>query len=126
MTITLAGIELPSDLEWVDQYDWSPIVQSKKYTLTGALVVPEAKKLKGRPITLEGDNASSWVTKSVLDLLTAKADTANLTMVLSYHGTTFDVMFSREQTPISSRLIVPFANPQSTDVYSLKLRLMQV
>lgn len=123
--ITLDGINLPADLEWVDEYSWSPVQQNIKKTLTGALVIPEMAQLAGREMTLEGDS-ETWITKAVLEQLRAKANTANLTMVLSYHSTNYNVKFHRQQSPIDARLIVPFQNPQSDDVYSLTLRLMHV
>jgi hypothetical protein len=123
--ITLDGIELPADLEWVDEYSWSPVQQNIKTTLTGALVIPEMAQLAGREMTLEGDE-TVWITKAVLEQLRIKANTANLTMVMAYHGIDYNVKFHRQQPPISARLIVPFQNPQPDDVYSLTLRLMHV
>jgi hypothetical protein len=123
--ITLDAISLPSSLEWVDEYTWSPVTQSVNKALNGALIVQEAKQLKGRTITLEGDD-QVWATKAILDQLKTKADTADLTMTLDYHGTTYNVMFDREQNPIEARLIVPFSNPQAGDFYSITIRLLEV
>lgn len=128
MTITLDGIVVPTmgTMEWVDEHDWSPVEQVVKKTLTGALVISEQAQLKGRAITLVGDPDSTWTTKLVLDQLLVKASTADLQMVLDYHGTLYDVMFLRDQQAIEARLIVPFADPQNDDYYSLTLRLMEV
>ncbi len=126
MTITLDGITLPADLDWPDRYSWSPVVQSLDYSLTGAPVIQEAAKTAGREITLVGDNESAWVLKSVLDQLLAKANTANLVMTLTYYGTSFNVMFRRNTSPIDAQQIVPFANPQDDDYYSLTLRFIEV
>jgi hypothetical protein len=126
MTISLDAIALPAGLEWIDEHDWSPVTQVVKKTLTGALVISEQAQLKGRNITLQGDPETTWVTKTDLDQLLTKANTADLAMVLDYHGTSYNVMFLRDQTAIEARLIVPFSNPQSGDYYSLTLRLMEV
>ncbi|PHS23508.1 MAG: hypothetical protein COA83_09730 [Methylophaga sp.] len=126
MSISLDGITLPQALVWADEYEWSPVSQGVKKTLTGALIVVEQKQLKGREITLQGDPESTWINKADLELLRAKANTADLTMTLSYHGTNYSVMFLRSQTPIDAQLIVPFENPQPDDVYNITLRLMEV
>lgn len=126
MTINLDALVLPDDLQWTDQYTWSPVVQSLDFSLTGAPIIQEAKKTKGREITLVGGEESGWVLKSVLDQLQAKADTADLTMVLDYWGATYNVMFRRDSSPIEARQIGDFSNPQNDDYYSLTLRLIEV
>lgn len=63
MAITLGALVLPPSLVWADEYAWSPIAQSAtEYTLTGALVLEEAIKRAGRPITLKGQSDGGSVT----------------------------------------------------------------
>lgn len=47
-------ITLPTDLNWVDEFKWSPVIQSQEYAISGSLVVDDWVKLAGRPITLQG------------------------------------------------------------------------
>ena len=55
----------------MDEFTWSPIVQSKEYANKGAIVIEEWKKLVGRPITLKGADDRSWIKKdTVLKLQT--------------------------------------------------------
>jgi len=127
MTITLEAIGLPDDLLWSDEYLWSPVKQSMQLSLSGKPIIQEAAQVKGRPITLEGDQESAWVTKQTLEQLRALEATPNNDMTLDYHGSAFTVRFSRSDgNPIEARPIVGFANPQNDDVYSLRLKLFTV
>ena len=49
---TLGAITLPGDLEWIDEFSWSPVGQQVDVTLGGSLIVEESAQLAGRPITL--------------------------------------------------------------------------
>ncbi|MEW8253774.1 MAG: hypothetical protein AB2747_05430 [Candidatus Thiodiazotropha taylori] len=125
--IQLDAIDLPGDLEWIDEHTWSPVGQSLTYSLTGALIVEEATQQTGRPITLQGGRRACWVTKTTLEALQAKADQAGLAMVLNYSGTNINVMFKRDQgLPIEARLVRRIENPGADDYYYITLRLMEI
>ena len=68
MAITLGALVLPSGLIWSDEHAWSPVAQSTEQTLSGAPVIEEAIKLKGRPITLtgakDGNDYTAWVMRA--------------------------------------------------------------
>jgi len=38
-------IAIPDDLNWIDEYKWSPIIQSQEYAISGSLIVEEWIKL---------------------------------------------------------------------------------
>lgn len=78
--IVLGGVTLPDDLQWTDEYAWSPVARASEYSLTGALIVEEAAKLAGRPITLGGEWA--WIGIATLTALRALAATAGWTGTL--------------------------------------------
>lgn len=127
MTIALEGIDLPADLIWVDEYLWSPVKQGIALSLNGKQIISETAQTKGRPVTLEGDQESAWVTKATLDELLSAEATPSQDLELDYHGTSYTVRFLRANgAPIEARQIVGFSNPQNDDVYSLKLRLFMV
>ena len=57
-------LELPDQLRWTDEHDWSPLAQaSPQYSLGGAVIVQQGSKLAGRPspwavrITTTGSDA---------------------------------------------------------------------
>ncbi len=126
--MTLDNIELPDDLLWVNEFDWNPVEQNIERSLSGALLVQEQGKQKGRPITLSGSNDAGWVSRSTVVSLLAMAQTANKVMQLSLPGQRqFNVIFDRDNgSPIEAQQIIPFAYPQQNYLYSLTLRLMTV
>lgn len=126
MSIRLDDISLPNGLLWVNEYDWTPVTQATRYSLTGALIIEEAAQQKGRPITLQGGNNYAWVSKATVEAVRAKVNQPDNDMTLDYHGTIYAVRFAHEQSPMEARPIVGFANPQSDDFYSLTIRLMEV
>ena len=127
MAITLDTITLPDDLLWPDETDWSPVVQTIDHTLTGSLLVETAAKLAGRPITLGGDEGSSWMSRVDVLALMALAAVPGKVMVLDYHGRTFNVVFRHHDPPaLDAAAIVPMVPPADADWYSLRLKLMAV
>lgn len=128
MAITLDAIVLPDDLVWADEFGWSNVTQDVQTTLTGALVIQEAVQAKGRIITIGGAQDSGWITKSVLDSLLAKANTPDTIMTLSYHGETFNVMYSRSgnTSPVDAKQIYDLSDRDTTHIYSVVLKFIEV
>lgn len=93
MSITLGTIPIPAGMRWADEYDWSPVVQATTYSLAGALVIEEATRLAGRPLTLEGGRTWAWITRADLDTLRNALVTAGATWTFTLHdGRRFTVM----------------------------------
>jgi hypothetical protein len=127
MAITLDAITLPEDLIWIDEYSWTSVVQNQRRALSGALIIQENTQIAGRPITLTGDSDSAWITKTTLDAIKAKNDTADLDMTLDYHNTTYTVRFDRSSgSPLEVSQIFPLSNPQADHIYSITLKLITV
>lgn len=82
MTISdgVTTLSLP-DLVWIDEYQWSTIVQSVERGLTGSLIVHQGTKLGGRKVTLEGGETWAWVKR--LELTTLKTFLESATSVLT-------------------------------------------
>ncbi len=138
MSITLGNITLCDGLVWRDEQEWSPIDQQTTYTLTGALLVEEATKQAGRPITLAGQSDGSahtaWITRANLALLRAALDTPLAQFTLTLHdGRTFTVIPRRDGNgPLEAELL-PVAksfapgNPNTGYQYILNaVRLLEV
>jgi len=127
MTITLDAITLPDDLIWSDEYNWAPVSQSVKKSLTGALIIEEAVQLKGRKITLKGGEGYAWIDKATLELLRAKLNTPNLTMTLTHNGTAYPVMFDRNGSGgVSARGVYEVSDPDAAHIYSVTLKFIEV
>lgn len=126
--ITLGGVTLPGDLRWSDEFAWSPVARAADYSLTGALIVEEAAKLAGRPITLEAKSEELgyvWLERSAVEALAALAATPGWTGILTLaDARQFTVAFRDEGVtadPVRHR--TPAA---SADPYTLVVRLHTV
>lgn len=87
-------IELPADLQWVDEFGWSKVQQESERSITGALVVQQGEKLKGRPMTLQS-NGASWVTRATVEALQAYYDQVGQECTLTIDGVDYPFQFER-------------------------------
>jgi len=116
MTILLSDgnstVELPDDLNWVDEYDWVSARQSFTRSVSGSLIIQAAARTAGRPITLEPPDNGGWITRAALDAVKAYADTPDLQMTLTMRNANYTVMFrSDEGEPITAEPLMFFADP---------------
>lgn len=133
ITLTDGSTTLPldPDLHWSDEFEWAAVEQSIQRSLTGALIIHNAAKIKGRPITLEPPaDDSAWMTRATLEQLQVWEANPSLTLVLSLRGTTYTVAFRRHDgLPIEARPVVFMADPlpgEFGDWYMATLRLIEV
>ena len=132
MALTLGALTLPQGLRWADEFDWSPLAQqATEYSLTGALIVQQAVKQAGRPITLEGGREFAWLTRTEVAALKALLD-AGEEMTLTLHDArTFTVLPAGDE-PLTVRALPVVkdsgpANPSSGARYILEtLKLIEV
>lgn len=124
----LDSIVLPDDLVWEDEFAWSPVVQSTGYSLTGALLIQENIKQKGRPITLIGSSDMGWVVRTTIESLETKRDIAGLEMTLTLpDARSFTVMFRQSDTPLDSSPVLGLNTYEDGEYFELRaLRLMEV
>lgn len=93
----LNTIKLPDDLEWTDEFSWTPVEQNLSYSATGSLFIQESTKQAGRPITLQGAEDMGWITRDTAEALQTLKDVAGTEMTLELSdGRTFTVMFMQE------------------------------
>lgn len=78
------SIDLPKDLLWSDEHTWSAVAQSAEYSLTGALLIEEGLKQKGRTITLTGLDNMAWITREQGNTLLSMANSPGLIMTFSH------------------------------------------
>jgi hypothetical protein len=116
-------INLPPDLEWRDEFEWTPVEHSTDYSMTGALVVQEGERQDGRPITLFGGRGV-WVERSTVEALYAMASVPDQVMTLALWGRTFFVIFRRPA--IDAEAIRRLANPGATHKYAITINLMEI
>ncbi len=127
MSDTLAGIALPAQLHWDDEFAWSPVGQAIDVALDGALVVEESAQQAGRPMTLRGGVDRAWAQRATVAQLYALAAQPAQQHTLVYRGETYTVIFDRRSgAPVEARALWEDAEPEDTDDYELTLRLLQV
>ena len=130
MSITLTDgattLTLPGDLDWTDEYDWTPVVQDAGYSLTGALIVETATRQAGRPITLQSGDDRAWVSRADVDQLHAWARIAGQQLTLTLRGTARSVIFDHAQTPVEAQMVLFYGDPVDTDRYTITLKFMEL
>lgn len=132
---SLGGIALPDDLEWVDEFDWSPVGQQVEVSLGGSLIIEESAQLAGRPITLRSNQSGSnyWAvtTRATAEALQALANTPRtqsspLALVLPDGRTTTVLFRGSAAERFSARPWKHIVPQQATDYYLIELRLQAV
>ena len=127
-------IMLPDDLHWTDKA-WSPVVQTAEWSLTGALILDEATKQAGRPITLESYSGvggqGGAITQTVANALIAWSHVSGLTMILNRLGVDYSVTWRHESGAALSLEPVLFlvntsGNPDDDPWYSIILRFWEL
>jgi hypothetical protein len=138
MTITLTphvaggstAIALPADLIWTDELTWSPVAQSTERTAFGHLVIDAMARSGGRPITLQGDGDSAWITRGTLRAIKALADVPGQRLTLDIRGESFTVVFDHgtdepQGKAIAMQSVIEYSDKQDGDYYcSLTLRFI--
>ena len=134
MAITLTHTEsattltLPDALRWADEYSWSPVQQSQTYTTTGALLIEEATKQAGRPITLEGEADLTWCTRAMVDQLHAWAHTPGIVLTLTLRSIAHSVTFDHSKGALQGLPVMFFEDGSiaSDDWYVPSLRFIEL
>lgn len=128
LTYDTTTLTLHPDLFWTDENDWAAVEQSIQRSVSGALIVSASQRIAGRPITLQPENDSSaWMMRSVLDTLSTWSSVPNRQMVLTIHGTSYDVIFRHHDgQAIEARPVIQYQDVQPTDFYLVTLRFMEV
>ena len=126
LTHATGTLTLPADLEWTDEFAWTPQVAAEQRSLTGALIVHHSTVQSGRPITL-ASNGASWYPRAQVQALQALlSDTAAMTLALN--GQTFAVIWRRSGNalPLEATPAYRLADPDGTHPYLITLRLMEI
>lgn len=130
ITITRGAtvLELPDDLLWSDEFDWHPVQQTTEYSTTGALIIDVGMRQAGRPITLEGDDSTAWMRRSVCDQLRTWAALPGEVFALQLRGVGRAVVFDHARGAFEARPLMHMADPSVTpDMYYVpRLRFLEV
>ena len=124
MAITLAGIQLHKDMEWQDEFSWSPTSQTSTVTLDGSVVFEESTQQSGRFITLFGGDDACWTPRSTIKQLHALLSQPGTLRELNYHGDIYNVLFRHAETPIEAKQVQRIKDPGDEHLYTLTLKLV--
>jgi hypothetical protein len=122
----LAGIEIPEDVWWPDEFAWTPIEQATTRSLTGARIVQQGIKQGGRPITLTSNERGGWVSRGTVLALQAQRTAADPSLLLTLaDGRTYTVAhdLEREFEATPNR---PVADMTPATAYRITLPLIEV
>lgn len=118
MTITLTyngtTAHISDRLDWVDEYEWSPVEQASAYSTTGRLLLDVALKQAGQPITLVGTDTAAWLKRSLCDTLQAWARLPGITLTLTLRGTAHQVVFNHAQQGFAARPVYKLLDGEIT------------
>ena len=126
MPVSLSGITLPEDIQWVNEFSDFGVGQEITPLLTGSLLVEEAAQAEGRSIVLQtGSNV--WVERSVVEALyalqaTPLDDDETLAFVWG-DGRTFDVVIDRSRGGFSAQEIRRLAAGVQTATHKYEISL---
>ncbi len=134
ITLTLDSevLELPGDLIWANEFQWSPVSQSTGRSITGALLVDVGTRTGGRQIMLRGSEDSAWILRSGLLTLQSWAALPGQTFTLSHNGVDRTVIFdhgSEEQSGAIKQVqpVIGFSDPEPGDHYcSLEINFLEL
>jgi hypothetical protein len=125
MIATLNEIEFPDDVIWEDEFDWTPVSQIAKTTLTGSVIIESLYANKsGRPITLD----CGWLRREKLLELEALRDAEPEEMTLTLEDERVFSVFWRHDSgkPIEAKAVIPRPKHNNSDYYRVKLFLMEI
>lgn len=125
ITYNTSTVQLPDDLDWPDEFAWSPVTQKTEHSITGSLIVDIGVRAAGRQVTLRGDRGTAWTTREVAAQLQAWAAIGGALMTLMLRGSTRQVLFDHERTALEWNPIDSYSDPLPTDRGWLVLRFIE-
>lgn len=119
----LDNYELPPNLYWADEFDFSPVSQSVQRAVNGALIVESQALAYGQPITLTG----AWCGRDVVaDLRSMQSDISVVRVLTLNDGNQYSVVFCIEAGGVQALLLSPESSPDQTTLYKLTINLITV
>lgn len=125
MSITLGGITLPTELVWVDEFDWQSIEQNISRSLGGRVFVQQRTKINGQPILLAGYEQAEWIDRATLEQLTTLAAQGSA-MTLLINSDSYQVRFDYPANPIQATPVIDYSDPAADDFYTITIQLVTV
>lgn len=125
------SLKLPDDLLWEDEFSWSPTVSEHSYALDGTLIVEQATKRAGRPISLVAPPNMAWVSRATLHKLHEWAGLKNTVfrLVFEYPNDKreFNVIFDHSSSEaLGGSPVKGWPAHEQNDWFIAKMKLIEV
>ena len=125
--VFLGGIPLSDSVIITDRISSQSVAQSVERTLGGALKVFHATLYAGAQITIEATEEAGWVSKTIIDQLSAIANQAGAVFQLLVNGESRSVIFRHDEPPaFVAKPLVYRTNLQSGDYFTFTIKLLTV
>lgn len=122
---TSQALALPAGLIWRDEFDWSPVESTQTYTLAGALIIEQASKQAGRPVSLAADDKMNWLKRQTVETLRQWQGIVKRVFRLSIGGQAIDVIFDQNQ-PMTARPVKEIPQYGENDWFHVTLNFIEV
>lgn len=129
MTITLSedGITIDlKDIEWVNEYSESPVVQAVEWSLSGASIIDCAVKQSGLSIVLAGSESRAWLSTADADQIRTWRDIPAKQMNLLLRGVVRRVVFDHRATAFEARPLFDVSDAPADWPHAISLRFLTV
>lgn len=125
---TLAGLEIPRGMVWVDEFGWNAVEKSLDYGVTGAALIDAAVRLAGRPITLQGEAEAGWIKRGALKALRTlnESNPVGVYALVLADGQSFDVQFAPGAAVVEGKPIARPEMPPEDYPYAATVRFITV
>lgn len=126
---TNQSLTLSHDMRWMDEHSWSPVSAAKEYTLTGALIIDNAVRQAGRPITLQPPGSDmAWITRETVEKLRTWAAIPGLQCELTLDDDrVFNVIFRHDEPPaLEATPVTQMATYDMADWWVVNLKMMEI
>lgn len=124
------ALEFSESLYFSDEFNWSSVTGNEKYTVGGTLIIQQAVRKGGKPITLSAPDDMAWLERWQVETLQAWADIIELKMwyerMVKGVNTQTKVSFRHSQTPVDGKPVKGFNSPELNDPFTAKIQLIEV
>lgn len=107
----LGSVILPEETVWTNQFNYAPVQQTNKRTLSGTMVFTTRRLQGGQPILLELGETRAWLSYTDLLAITELAKTPGNTVSLNWEGVFYLVLFDHAQKPYEFKPVVGYTDP---------------
>ncbi len=115
---SINGIDITNNFVWLNEFEFSKIEQSERYTEDGRLVIFQNKKQKPREIKY----GNSWLTYGTVKELALIRDSGSVVVFIHKDGRQFYVILKE----LNTEPLQPLNEYNDTDKFAVELLMREV